>query len=165
MEGAAISEEVLMAVSQIAIALIGFSGIVTALGHGQGQKWTASELLQLRTQVEPSMCALFGGLVPSTVGLLVTSPEMLWRISNLVLVGFIIAALTAHLYRSRRAPTLWSQRFLSIVSVVVIVVMILAASNIVIQREFVFMLGLWLALIVGVHNFTLLLFRIERGDA
>ena len=165
MEGAGISEEVLMAVSQIAIALIGFSGIVTALGHEQGQKWTASELLQLRTQVEPSMCALFGGLVPSTVGLLVGSHEMLWRISVVILAAFIFSALAAFLIRARRAPTLWSQRFLSIVSVLVLVVMVLAATNIVTQYEFAFMLGLWLALIVGVHNFALLLFRVERDDA
>ena len=81
METVVVSEEFLMAISQIAIALIGFSGVVTALGHDKARKWTASEMLQLRTQVEPSLCALFGALVPSTVALLGVSFEVLYHLT------------------------------------------------------------------------------------
>ena len=115
-----IPEMLLMAVAQIAVALIGFSGVVTTLGHSRGTKWTAAELLQLRTQVEPSIVALFGALVPSTITLIVDSPILLWRISNAILVLFGIAALIRYLYRTHRTPTLWSQRVLFLVSVLVL---------------------------------------------
>lgn len=165
MDNSIISEELLMGVAQIAVALIGFSGVVTALGRERGRKWTAAELLQLRTQVEPSMVALFGALVPSTVSLVATSPLALWRVSDAILGGFIFVALARYVWRTRRVSTLWSQRILSIVSVIVLIGLVLGATDVVSQSELVFMLGLWLALIVGAHNFALLLFRIETDDA
>jgi hypothetical protein len=123
--------------------------------------WTAAEILQLRTQVEPSIVALFGALLPGTSSLIVESSALLWRISNAILVLFGAVALIRYLYRTRRTATLWSQRVLLVVSVLVSLGMICAALDLVSQHEFTFVPGLWVALLAGVHNFTLLLFRIE----
>lgn len=158
------SEVLLMAIAQIAVALIGFSGVVTTLGHSRGAKWTAAELLQLRTHVEPSMVALFGALVPSTICLVVDSPALLWRISNAILVLTGSVSMVRYLYRTRRSPTLWSQRVLFVVSLLVLLAMILGALDVVPKHEFTFVLGLWVAMAVGVHNFALLLFRVEADD-
>ena len=61
------SQEFLTAIAEIAIGLIGFSGIVTVLGQRAQGTWSAEDFLQLRTQVEPSVVALFGSLLPGTV--------------------------------------------------------------------------------------------------
>jgi hypothetical protein len=47
----ALNDELLVAIAQIAVALIGFSGVVVSLGRAKNE-WTQSELLQLRTLVE-----------------------------------------------------------------------------------------------------------------
>lgn len=160
-----LSEGLLLAVAQIAVALIGFSGVVTTLGHRRGTKWTAAELLQLRTQVEPSIVALFGALVPSTLALVVESPTSVWRISNAVLAVLGLLAFIRYQYRTHRSPTLWSQKVLAVVAILALSGLILGALNLVTKHEFTFMVGLWVALVVGVHNFALLLFRIEADDA
>jgi len=48
--------------AEIAIALIGFSGVVTALGPRREGRWTPSERLRLRTPVEPSAFSLVGAV-------------------------------------------------------------------------------------------------------
>lgn len=77
-----ITEDTLHSIAAIAVALIGFSGVVTALGpRGEG-RWTASELLQLRTLVEPSIVSLAGAFLPIGLGQLVSEPDAVWKISN-----------------------------------------------------------------------------------
>ncbi|MFT4676094.1 MAG: hypothetical protein ACI831_000083 [Candidatus Azotimanducaceae bacterium] len=47
----ALNDELFVAIAQIAVALIGFSGVVVSLDHAKNE-WTQSDLLQLRTLVE-----------------------------------------------------------------------------------------------------------------
>ena len=61
-----LTDEILMAIAQIAVALIGFSGVVVALGR-RGNAWTESELLQLRTLVEPSIVVLAALFAPFAI--------------------------------------------------------------------------------------------------
>ena len=64
------TEGFLLGIASIAIALIGFSGVVIALGRRGEGKWTPSEMLQLRTLVEPGIVSLLGAFVPILLGLL-----------------------------------------------------------------------------------------------
>ncbi len=77
-----LSEEILMGVAGISIALIGFSGVVTALGRGGTGRWSPSEMLQLRTLVEPSIIILLAAFVPSTLMLVTDNAEIVWRVAN-----------------------------------------------------------------------------------
>jgi hypothetical protein len=42
--------------------------------------------------------------------------------------------------------------------------LLLGAADILPHHEFTFMIGLWLALVVGAHNFMLLPFHVETED-
>ena len=64
-----LSEEVLMGFAGVAVALIGFSGVVMALGRRGAGDWSQAELLQLRTLVEPSIITLIAAFVPITLAL------------------------------------------------------------------------------------------------
>ncbi len=64
------TDEVLLALAQIAVSIIGFSGVVVALGRAERERWSASESLRLRTLVEPSMVVLLGSLLPFLIRLL-----------------------------------------------------------------------------------------------
>ena len=94
-----ITEDFLLGIASISIALIGFSGVVIALGRrGQGE-WTPSEMLQLRTLVEPSIVSLLGAFVPILLGLLTLNSDLLWRTSNTILVVLHLAGFFAFVIR------------------------------------------------------------------
>lgn len=154
-------EELLFSISEMALALIGFSGVVTVLGHRKDNSWSAEELLQLRTLVEPAASAMFGAFLPSILGLVISSDETLWRVCNGLLLIIIFLPFCAFWYRAKRADILVSHKSMSVVTVLVIGAMSLSALGIIELLEFTFLLGLILCLLVGVHNFALLLFKIE----
>ena len=158
-----VSQEFLTTIAEIAVALIGFSGVVTILGRRHKGRWQSDELLQLRTLVEPSICALFGALLPGTLVLIVDNSGLLWRLSNAILGLFVLIALVLFLLRTRTATTSLGQRILTVVCVVVLLGLGLSAVDYVEHHQFTFVAGLWLALIVAIYNFTLLLFKVE-GD-
>jgi len=154
-------EELLFSISEMALALIGFSGVVTALGHRKDNSWSAAEILQLRTLVEPAASAMFGAFLPSILGLVISSDETLWRLCNGLLFGIVFLPFGAFWYRASSAKIVPSQIVMSVVTVLVLVLMSLSALGVIEILEFTFLLGLILCLVVGVHNFALLLFKIE----
>ena len=158
-----ISEEFLFSLAEISIALIGFSGVVTVLGHRGKGEWKADELLQLRTQVEPSAVSLFGAMLPSTLGLVIVELDVLWRVCNGLLAILIGIALGAFLLRARHAPLVASQNVLTIVAIIVFIGLVCSTLNLVSDHQFTFVVGLILGIVVGVHNFALLLFRVEEA--
>lgn len=156
-----IPQDFLSAISEMALAIIGFSGIVTILGQGK-RTWSPEVLLRLRTQVEPAACAMFGAMLPATLNSFVTDPETLWRLSNALLGLFILLAFITFSTRVGTAKLVLSQKILTVISALVLISIFLSAVNIFGFHQLTYFLGLWLGLIVGVHNFGLLLFGSEH---
>jgi len=159
-----LSEDFLLAVAAIAISLIGFSGVVTALGRRGEGKWTTLERLQLQTLVEPSLVALFGAFSPIVVGLAVPDQEMVWRISNGILLVFHVVAFGLFLVRSKEAVILRSHKLLSVLTCVVLLFQLSSVLNLTVYHQLAFAISLLLGIGVGVHNFYLLLF-IEDAES
>ena len=107
-----LSEEILIGVAGISIALIGFSGVVTALGRGGTGRWSPSEMLQLRTLVEPSIIILLAAFVPSTLMLVTDNAEIVWRAANGILFGGHCLGVGAFLYRGSNTPILISHKIM-----------------------------------------------------
>lgn len=154
-----IPQEFLSAISEMALAIIGFSGVVTALDQRKRTFWSPEMLLRLRTQVEPAACAMFGAMVPTTLNAFVTDPETLWRLSNALLGLFVLLSFIAFLMRAGTAKLVLSQKILTVISFFVLVSLFLSAVNVIHLHQLTYFIGLWLGLVVGVHNFGLLLFR------
>jgi hypothetical protein len=157
-----ISQEYLTAMAEIAIGLIGFSGIVTVLGQRAGGSWNAEDFLQLRTQVEPSVIVLFSALLPGTLTTIIDSPEAMWRICNALVASFTIVGLARYRLRARSATELISQKILGVLGVVTITALACSALNLIDKHIFVYLVNLLLLLATGVHNFMLQLFQTER---
>lgn len=158
-----LNEESLMAIAQIAIALIGFSGVVVTLGRTEGGKWSEAELLQLRTLVEPSMVVLVGAFFPLGIALADMSPEAVWRISNALLLCLHAIGHGLFLIRGARYndAVRRSQTAVGILGACIYASMIASAFNLIIHHQLTFLVGLLYGLYVSVHNFYLLLFRRE----
>jgi hypothetical protein len=150
-------EEIVLTIAEIAVALVGFSGVVAVLGRRGGGDWSPSELLQLRTLVEPSLCVLFGSLVPGTVKLVTQSEAVIWGVSNGAYGVFVSIAFAAFLVRSRSARTTSGQRILCVATVFMIGSLWLAAFGVLPWQSLIFVLGLQFGLVAGTYNFLLLL--------
>jgi len=157
------SQEILQTISEVAVALAGFSGVVAVLGHRGRGDWTSAELLQLRTLVEPSLIALFGSFFPAVFRLAAQSEVLVWRLSNGALGLLGLAAVAAFIARSRFATTTTGQRALLVVSILATGAQLLAACGLLVHYELIFVLSLILALVIAAYNFLLLLFPIERA--
>jgi hypothetical protein len=157
------SYELLQTIGEVAVALVGFSGVVAVLGHRGRGSWSSEERLQLRTLVEPGLVALFGSLLPGTVGLALESEAMVWRLSSATLALLGVAGVVAFVTRSRSTTTTTGQRVLLALAVLAVGAQLLAAGGVLVQYELVFVLGLMLALVVAAYNFLLLLFSAGRA--
>lgn len=157
------SQEILSSISAVAVALAGFSGVVVILGHRSRGAWSATELLRLRTLVEPSLVALFGSFLPGTIRLAARSDVSAWRLSNGALGLLGLAAVAAFVVRSRTAKPTTGQRVLLVFAILGVAAHLLVAGGVLSPAELIFILGLLLALVVAAYNFLLLLFNIGRA--
>lgn len=153
-----ISEDFLIAIASIAITLIGFSGVVTALGHRGEGKWSQSEKLQLLTLVEPSLVALFGAFIPIIGGLVIEDQNLLWRTSNGLLLFMHIVGFGSFLKRGRSASVHISQHMMSVVTIAILLFQVFSIFGLTTHHELAFAFSLLLGISVSVINFYLLLF-------
>jgi len=156
-------EAILSTITEVAVALAGFTGVVAVLGHRNQGTWTSSERLQLRTLVETSLTALFASLAPGVLVLMLTSEPAVWRVSNLVLGVLHLSNLSAFLWRARTAQTTWSQRALLSVGVATIAAHFLAAAAVLPWYALIFVVGLIQQIFIAAHNFVLMLFPLEAS--
>jgi hypothetical protein len=161
------TEEYLFTFAEIAVALIGFSGVVTILGHRERGEWQKAEKIRLQALVEPSIVALAGALLPPTLSLVMENTDMLWRLCNLIVLVMHLAGFTAYIRRSRNTDILLSQKIMIGVAILVFVTLGLSVLGVISQHQFTFALGLLLGIAVAIFNFSLLLFHIiqTRDDA
>lgn len=156
-------EESLMAIAQIAIALIGFSGVVVTLGRTKGSQWSESDLLQLRTLVEPSIVVFVGAFLPLGTALAEIQTETVWRVSNAMLFCLLGIAHSLFLIRAgkQKNAVVRSQTAMGFLGAFVYISLVASAFNLTSYHQLTFLVGLIYGLFVSVHNFYLLLFRVE----
>jgi len=153
-----LSEDVLVGIAGVAIALIGFSGVVTTLGRRVSGEWSPAETLQLRTLVDPSLVTLFSAFVPIGLGLITADTEFVWRASNFaVFVGHALG-FAAFLRRGSTETVLVVQTVWSVITVVVLSGTLGSSFGLIPWHQFTFLLGLALGIGVSLQNFYLLLF-------
>jgi hypothetical protein len=154
------SEEVLLAIAQIAIALIGFSGVITVLGREKAGELSRSELFKLRTMVEPCVIALVGAFIPLGLILIMIPDDHLWRVANALLLCLHAIGNGLFLIRGARKEQqiTSSQKLVQSGCILVYVIQISSVANLIPYHELAYLLGLLLGVFIGVHNFYLLLF-------
>ena len=158
------SYEVLQTITEVAIALVGFSGIIAVLGHRGRGRWSDAEIVQLRTLVEPGIVVLFVSFFPAILQLAFSSEEVAWRVSNGLLATGQLANVVAFLRRSSKTGTTRFQQWLVAITFIAMGAHFLTAIGYISNYELVFILGLMLGLVVSTYNFLLLLFSVKGND-
>lgn len=153
-----LSEDVLVGIAGVSIALIGFSGVVTALGRRGTGKWSPSETLQLRSLVDPCIVTLYALFVPIGLGLVTENTEIIWRVSNFtVFIGHSLG-FTAFLRRGSADTILLIHKIGAAITVVMLLGTLGSSLDLLPWHQFTFYLGLVVGIFVSLQNFYLLLF-------
>lgn len=157
--------ETLRSLSEVAIALAGFTGIVAALGRRAGGRWSPLEWLRLRMLLETSLGVVFLSLLPVLVRQLATRQDLIWRIGNGAQALAHAAGMVLLFARfSKLDASQWppEERRLTLVLVPVSLAIVLlqgaaASGALAPQAFFLFLLGLVYLLGIAALHFVLLL--------
>ena len=148
--------ETLHAIAQIAITLIGFSGIVVVFGERSAAKWTADEALRFYVLIAGPLTALACSFVPILVGQITADSDVIWRVSNAVLGAAHLANMVPFLLRRHGARPTTGQKCNAAIGITLIAAHFLTALSVLPWYSFIFISGLLQQTWIGLHNFLLL---------
>ncbi len=143
-------------IAQVAIALIGFTGIVIAFGERAKFNWTPEERLRFYTLVAPSLTAFFCSFVPILAFEYFADEERTWRFSNFVLGLMHGANFAGFLINRPKAKITLGQKLNSIGACVTIAAHFLAGLGVLPWFALIYIFGLLQQIFIAIHNFLLL---------
>lgn len=155
--------ETLHAIAGVAVALMGFTGIVVVLGGRSGRSWSPIEAIGVRTLLETSVTALFGSFVPILLSYAWASEVGVWRVANAILGLAHLSNLLAYVVRARRIPGVRfstrrsGENTAAAIGFACIAAHVLAAAGLIPWLVFVYVIGLLDQVGVAVQHFILLL--------
>jgi len=161
--GAIAYTDTLHTIAQIAITIIGFSGIVIVFGERAVSEWTGEERLRIYALITPTLTALFCSFVPILISAFSLSSDAVWRSSNAVLGLAHFANLAVFMANRNAAKMTLGQKLNGSIGAATILAHFLAAAGLVPWYIFVFLFGLLQQIWIGIHNF-LLLFQPRMGN-
>ena len=157
------NQETLHTIAQVAITLIGFSGIVVVFGERAAVRWSSEEALRFYILIAGPLTALACSFVPILLSQLTTDSAIIWRGSNAVLGSAHLANMIPFLLNRHGAKATIGQKVNAAIGITLIGAHFLAALNILPWFTFIFITGLLQQTWIGLHNF-LLLFTPRRQE-
>jgi hypothetical protein len=153
--------DTLHTIAQVAITLIGFSGIVIVFGGRTATGWTPEESLRFYALIVGPLTALACSFVPILLGQLTNDFAIIWRISNAILGLAHLANMVQFFRNPAKAEITVGQRLNAVIGLSLITAHFLTALDFLPWYTFIFIAGLIQQIWIGLHNF-LLLFKPAR---
>src|SRR5436190_1320803 len=100
------SDGFLLTVSQIAVALAGFSGLVVAIRGGSSTGWHPRDIWSLSWMFGASIGPLFLALLPILLSFFHLPEEIVWTVANLVMGAFMLIFALTMAFSGRRLTKL-----------------------------------------------------------
>ena len=152
-----LSEEVLMGIAAVSVTLIGFSGVVTALGRQHDRSWSRPEAIQLFALVAPSIVTLVSAFVPVVLNLITENTDLIWRASNDVCFLGHLSGIIYFIRMGSGMTVRFSHKVGLTCTFGIMTILLISVLGIGSWYQFTYLLGLLLGIGVSVHNFYLLL--------
>lgn len=157
--------ETLRSLSEVAVALAGFTGIVAVLGNRAGGRWGPLEWLRLRMLLEASLGVLFLSLIPGLLHELGALRDAIWRVANgLQAVAHAAGICLLYLRFRKLEPSQWppEERWLTVALLPVSIAIVLLQASVALGSLdtygfFLYLLGLIYLLGIAALHFVLLL--------
>ena len=153
-----------MGLAAVAVTLIGFSGVVTALDLRRDNSWRRADSIQLFALVAPSIVTLFSAFVPIIVESLTENSDFVWQASNGVCFLGHLCGVSYFVRIGSGLPIRLSHKVGLTCTFLVMALLLMSTLGIGSWYQFTFLLGLLLGIGVSVHNFYLLLSPTIAGD-
>ena len=157
--------EQLLLMTEVAVALAGFAGIVAAYQFREGTNITRGDALGLAMLVNIGLVAAFFSLLPLAIYNIGTSEQTTWRLSSgLMCLNYCVFTyfITVNMkgINVRKLSSKMTYALLYVVGIVIFVVNALNAMNVYFDGEFgPFFISLMLPLIVAGYMFARLILR------
>ncbi len=157
--------ENLRTLAEVAVALVGFTGVVAVLGSRARGAWSPLELLRLHMLLGASVAVLMLSFVPALLEAFNFSGLSLWRVANLIqfithLIGAVVLGGRVRkldVSQWPREEQLWTL-VLTPISLSLILAQLLNAWGLLADFGFfIYFLGLLYLLLLAVLHFVLLL--------
>jgi len=148
--------DTLHTIAQVAITLIGFSGIVVVFGERAATRWSSEESLRFYVLIAGPLTALACSFVPILLSQLTNDIVTIWRISNAVLGSVHLANIIPFLLNWFEAERTLGQKINAAIGLTLIAAHFLAAFDVLPWYSFIFIAGLLQQTWIGLHNFLLL---------
>ena len=146
-------------IAEIAIAITGFTAIAAVVGRRVGQEWKTGEILQFMVLIRTSVIVLFLSFAPAVVSHLVSSDDLVWRISSGMLGLALLIDVSWFLSRSKQVTITLGQRSLVITGFIIVTGLFASSAGLVRPFSLAFLVVLLFLLFVAVYNFVLLLVK------
>ena len=164
--------DTLAILAEVFVAFAGFTGIVAVLGQRSEGQWRPVDVLRFQGLLGSSLAGLVFSVVPFGFHNFDVSPPVTWGVLSGALAGFIALTLVLMITRQQRIKVHDDPDFvpgvravLSAISIPVLVLLVLNASGIALERVFAgYLLGLLYLLVMCCAMFVLLLRFIGTGD-
>ena len=148
--------DTLHTIAQVAITLIGFSGIVVVFGARTATRWTSEESLRFYVLIAGPLTALACSFVPILMSQLTNDIATIWRTSNAVLGSVHLANIIPFLLNRFEAERTLGQKVNAAIGLTLIAAHFLTALDVLPWYSFIFITGLLQQTWIGLHNFLLL---------
>ena len=155
------NQETLLTIAEIAVAFVGFTGIVIVLG----EKRDSYSLLRIHTLLRGSLSALFCSFVPIVVRQFEIAEPSVWRISIGIIGAIMILNMSMFWWRSRGAGMPKTQVVNFGIGILVVTTSMLTAVGIFHNAALMVILALLWQLFIASQNFILLLLDGVSDDA
>jgi hypothetical protein len=128
-------DSALIGVSEIAVAIAGFSGIAAALRHGAAHTWPRADRDRFVDLLTHSGIALFASLIPLVFGYRGGIDATLWAISSFTWATCGAIGIGLSMWRAQRGGRAPSRQALVVLGLFLLV-LLLQVYNVVVIREF-----------------------------
>ena len=143
-------------IAQVAITLIGFSGIVVVFGERTAARWSSEESLRFYVLIAGPLTALACSFVPILLSQVTNDVATIWRSSNAVLGLAHLANIVPFFLSRHEAKATLGQNVNAAIGLTLIGAHFLAALDVLPWYSFIFIAGLLQQTWIGLHNFLLL---------
>lgn len=149
--------DLLNTLAQIAVGILGFTGVVIALKHDT-EEWTDMEKISFQALVTTTLTALIGALLPQVFAVIMNEPKAIWGAANigiglLHLANFISILLTVRKSKLDGASSNIKGLIDSLLGLVLILFHFLAGFGLTPWLEFILIVGVIQQLYIGTGNF------------
>lgn len=152
--------DLLNTLAQIALGILGFTGVVIALKH-DSDEWTDLDKISFQALVTTTLTGLVGALLPQVISILIKEDITVWRYANLGIGILHLSNFVALWLTVRHSDVNFSNASVkglvdSLIGVVFITCHFLAALGYLPLVEFILILGVIQQLYIGTGNFLVL---------